>query len=222
MLLLNEARSNGYFLDKEVKKDGLGVNHTPLPAFNDNQALAKVKLSHTPAEHQVYLTLLCEVTSAHTRVCAFSVRSLLSLTRLSNQSAIRRALSGLLDKMSIEQYHLAGDSIAPRQTAVYFVFSPEEILMRRNGGAKNNGLPANTAAIDQAVEQVADRYDLSRREAEVALCCAEGLTNTEIGARLHISEQTVKFHLRHIFVKYGVKRRTELISQLLSHRPVQK
>jgi len=68
-----------------------------------------------------------------------------------------------------------------------------------------------------AINRIAERKDLSRREAEVALCCAEGLTNVEIGKRLYISEQTVKFHLRHIFVKYGVRRRTELISQLLTH-----
>jgi DNA-binding CsgD family transcriptional regulator len=43
----------------------------------------------------------------------------------------------------------------------------------------------------------------------------EGLTNAEIGLRLLVSEQTVKFHLRHIFIKFGVKRRAELISRLL-------
>jgi DNA-binding CsgD family transcriptional regulator len=56
---------------------------------------------------------------------------------------------------------------------------------------------------------------LSRREAQVALCCVEGLTNAEIGTRLSVTEQTVKFHLRNIFVKFKVKRRAELISRLL-------
>jgi len=42
------------------------------------------------------------------------------------------------------------------------------------------------------------------------------MTNAQIGDRLCISEQTVKFHLRHIFIKYGVKRRAELISRLLA------
>lgn len=60
-------------------------------------------------------------------------------------------------------------------------------------------------------------YDLSRREAQVALCCAEGLTNAEIGDRLCITEQTVKFHMRHLFIKFGVRRRGELISRLLRH-----
>jgi DNA-binding CsgD family transcriptional regulator len=30
-----------------------------------------------------------------------------------------------------------------------------------------------------------------------------------------VSEQTVKFHLRNIFAKIGVKRRAELVSRLL-------
>ncbi|HCX28418.1 MAG TPA: hypothetical protein DHU55_01390 [Blastocatellia bacterium] len=47
------------------------------------------------------------------------------------------------------------------------------------------------------------------------MCCVQGLTNAEIGSRLLVTEQTVKFHLRRIFVKFGVKRRAELISRLL-------
>jgi len=42
----------------------------------------------------------------------------------------------------------------------------------------------------------------------------EGLTNAAIGTRLQVSEQTVKFHLRNIFVKFGVKRRAELVSRM--------
>lgn len=219
MVLSNETLGNSYFADKESKQYAQGVGQVPP---NDNQALAKVKLSHTPAEHQVYLALLCEVTNARTRVCTFSARSLLNLTQLSNLSALRRALSGLMEKMSIEQHRIAGDFLVPHRAPVYFIFSPEEILARRADSAPPGTPALNSAATNQAVGQIAARYDLSRREAEVALCCAEGLTNTEIGARLHISEQTVKFHLRHIFVKYGVKRRTELISQLLSYQPAQK
>jgi DNA-binding CsgD family transcriptional regulator len=70
-------------------------------------------------------------------------------------------------------------------------------------------------SFERAVARVAENPLLSRREAEVALCCVEGLTNAQIGNRLDVSEQTVKFHLRHVFVKFGVKRRAELISKLL-------
>jgi DNA-binding CsgD family transcriptional regulator len=69
-------------------------------------------------------------------------------------------------------------------------------------------------AFGRAVSRVLQIGNLSRREAQVALCCAEGLTNAEIGRRLQVSEQTIKFHLRNIFVKFGVKRRAELVSRL--------
>ena len=98
-----------------------------------------------------------------------------------------------------------------------------EVMARRKeaGGTVLTPYPqhstgANGAHIfDRAIERVAENSTLSRREAQVALCCVEGLTNAEIGKRLSVSEQTVKFHLRHIFIKFGVKRRAELISRLL-------
>ena len=43
---------------------------------------------------------------------------------------------------------------------------------------------------------------------EVLAYVAEGKTDAEIGARLHISPRTVKKHLDNIFRKLGVKART--------------
>lgn len=185
------------------------------------QAVSKLWLNHTQVEHQLYEVMFAEVTAAKTRVCAFSLRQLMILTKLPNYSAIRRGLNGLINKHSIERYKVVSDSNLRQQVNVYFVFTPEEILERSAAeGTRSifgdDGLISGSTAAGQAIGRIAERKDLSRREAEVALCCVEGLTNMEIGKKLYISEQTVKFHLRHIFVKYGVKRRTELISQLLS------
>lgn len=189
-------------------------------AAGKGQMASKLWLNHSQVEHQVYEVMLAEVMAAKTRVCAFSLRQLMVLTRLPNYSAIRRGLNGLIQKHSIERYKVVGDGNLRQQVTVYFVFTPEEILERNRFAADRSVLDENSAlskaVIGHAMSRIAERNDLSRREAEVAVCCAEGLTNLEIGKRLYISEQTVKFHLRHIFVKYGVKRRTELISQLLS------
>jgi DNA-binding NarL/FixJ family response regulator len=38
----------------------------------------------------------------------------------------------------------------------------------------------------------------------------EGLTNREIAARVHLSQNTVKFHVRQILQKTGASNRTEL------------
>lgn len=50
---------------------------------------------------------------------------------------------------------------------------------------------------------------LSDREKEVLAAIAEGLTNVQAAERLHISENTVKFHLQNIYQRLGVTNRTE-------------
>jgi pimeloyl-ACP methyl ester carboxylesterase/DNA-binding CsgD family transcriptional regulator len=52
---------------------------------------------------------------------------------------------------------------------------------------------------------------LSNREREVLVQIAAGLSNTEIGERLFISEKTVKNHITNIFEKLGVSNRSQAI-----------
>jgi len=51
--------------------------------------------------------------------------------------------------------------------------------------------------------------ELTPREREVWALMASGLTNPEIATRLGLSDNTVKFHVQHLFSKLGVKNRTE-------------
>jgi DNA-binding NarL/FixJ family response regulator len=57
---------------------------------------------------------------------------------------------------------------------------------------------------------------LSKREAEVVRCLAEGLTNREIADRLGLSQHTIKNHLFRIFDKLGVSSRIELLFMTLT------
>ena len=57
---------------------------------------------------------------------------------------------------------------------------------------------------------------LSERELEVLRLIAEGLSNSEIARRLHISLSTVKGHTSNIFGKLGVKNRTQAVAQARS------
>ncbi|MBS2937326.1 response regulator transcription factor [Nocardioides sp. J2M5] len=51
---------------------------------------------------------------------------------------------------------------------------------------------------------------LTEREEDVLLVVAQGLTNHEIAAELHVSLSTVKTHLGSLMVKLGVRNRVEL------------
>jgi DNA-binding CsgD family transcriptional regulator len=50
---------------------------------------------------------------------------------------------------------------------------------------------------------------LSPRELEVFAQLARGLSNQRIAEHLHVTEHTVKFHVRHILAKLGVRSRGE-------------
>jgi len=55
---------------------------------------------------------------------------------------------------------------------------------------------------------------LTARESEVAALLAQGLSNHEIAEGLHISEHTVKSHLKAIFQKTGVGSRAQVIARI--------
>ena len=71
---------------------------------------------------------------------------------------------------------------------------------------------ATEALIRQTRYKPLQTFTLSEREKEVLTLLAEGLATTEIADRLSISSPTVKFHLKNIFSKMGVKNRVEAVS----------
>jgi DNA-binding CsgD family transcriptional regulator len=193
----------------------------------DARTMALVALSHTPVERRIYAAMLGamngpmngEVEAPENRE-VFTVRALMELTGIVSLSTIRRGLEGLASKFSVEREVKSNGDGARDHTAAYRVFTSEEVIARREergikSYAKGIESSAGNRSFERVIQRVVDNRNLSRREAQVALCCVEGLTNAEIGSRLLVTEQTVKFHLRHIFIKFGVKRRAELISRLL-------
>lgn len=58
---------------------------------------------------------------------------------------------------------------------------------------------------------------LTAREAEVLVRLGQGRSNPEIAAELHVSRKTVSTHLEHIYMKLGVKTRTEAALFAMRH-----
>ena len=186
-------------------------------ATND-QAKALVALSHSPVERRLYASMLLASNGDSNGGQLFTVRSLMGLSGIQSLSTVRRGLEGLVSKFSVEREGRAHADGPRDQGVAYRVFPPEEVIARRNENGfvtYGKGIATSDRSFERVIQRVAENRNLSRREAQVALCCVEGLTNAEIGLRLMVTEQTVKFHLRHIFIKFGVKRRAELISRLL-------
>jgi DNA-binding NarL/FixJ family response regulator len=61
---------------------------------------------------------------------------------------------------------------------------------------------------------------LSAREIEVLQLAAEGNSNKQIGASLHITEATVKSHFVHIFNKLGVSDRTAAVTVAIGRKMI--
>ena len=72
-------------------------------------------------------------------------------------------------------------------------------------------LPASTELAGEG--ELPPGEPLSERESEVLALMAEGAGNREIAARLHISENTVKFHVSSILNKLGAATRTEAVTR---------
>jgi DNA-binding CsgD family transcriptional regulator len=194
----------------------LGENHERR---RNGAAGALVTLSHTPLERQLYDAML-SANRGNGGHQSFTVRRLMEITAINSLSTIRRGMQGLVAKLSAERHAPGNGSGARDHSIAYCVVAPEEVLARRRqrglpSGAKEVSPSVGNRSFERVIRRVVEQKDLSRREAQVALCCVEGLTNAEIGSRLLVTEQTVKFHLRNIFVKFGVRRRAELISRLL-------
>jgi DNA-binding NarL/FixJ family response regulator len=83
------------------------------------------------------------------------------------------------------------------------------------GAARASGLIADgvlSAADRQPTDGVPDVVEaLTRREIDVLDLLAEGLPNKRIAERLHISDQTVKFHVASIYAKLGAANRTDAV-----------
>jgi DNA-binding CsgD family transcriptional regulator len=74
----------------------------------------------------------------------------------------------------------------------------------------------NLSSAKQNFDANCKRYNLTRREIEIAKMIEQGKTNADIAAKLFISEKTVAKHKENLFSKVDVSNRIELINKLNS------
>jgi DNA-binding NarL/FixJ family response regulator len=90
---------------------------------------------------------------------------------------------------------------------------PDELLAAIRAAAAGESALAPAVASRLMARMRAPRVSLSAREIEVLGLVAEGASNVDVAARLHITDATVKSHLVHVFSKLGVGSRTAAVSE---------
>jgi DNA-binding NarL/FixJ family response regulator len=78
------------------------------------------------------------------------------------------------------------------------------------------GRPSIPAEIAIQIAEHVAADGLSEREVEVLRCVAQGAANKEVAVQLHISEETVKVHMKHILEKLAATDRTHAVTIALS------
>ena len=73
-----------------------------------------------------------------------------------------------------------------------------------------------------SVVALAGSHPLSRREIEVAVLIAQGLTSKEVGRKLFIERGTVDTHVQHIYNKLQIDSRPQLAVWLVEHGLLQR
>lgn len=81
-------------------------------------------------------------------------------------------------------------------------------LVARNGSAFDS---RSAAAMVRSIHAPQGRSPLTDRELKVLRLVANGMSNRGIGAHLHLSETTVKFHVRNIMRKLDATSRAEAV-----------
>lgn len=89
---------------------------------------------------------------------------------------------------------------------------PDELLTAVRGAAGESAL-APAVAGHLMARMRAPQVSVSAREIEVLRLVAEGASNIDVAAQLHISDATVKSHFVHVCSKLGVSSRTAAVSE---------
>ncbi|EON92693.1 HTH-type transcriptional regulator MalT [Marinobacter lipolyticus SM19] len=86
-------------------------------------------------------------------------------------------------------------------------------MLRAIGDGSKSPEPAKDRAKRPAGTSVALTEPLSQREKEVLVLINEGLANKDIASRMKVAPATIKAHIRNLYGKMGVSRRTEALAK---------
>jgi len=66
----------------------------------------------------------------------------------------------------------------------------------------------------KSTEEKLKQFELTNREIEVLIFIAQGYKNSEISEKLFVSQNTIKAHIKHIYIKLDVRNRVEALKRV--------
>jgi len=90
--------------------------------------------------------------------------------------------------------------------------APHETLLRAIAKVAAGETFVDPALMPNLVQGRDGGDSLTQREREILQLLAEGMSNADVAARLFISQETVKSHVRHILVKLEADTRTQAVA----------
>jgi ATP/maltotriose-dependent transcriptional regulator MalT len=67
---------------------------------------------------------------------------------------------------------------------------------------------------EDPIGELANNYGLTQRETEIMELIATGIGNEEIAEKLFVSKNTIKFHIKNIFIKLDVRNRVQALQKM--------
>ena len=132
--------------------------------------------------------------------------NILILTSLSDETTLMKAVDLGVSGFVGKNQHLKELITAIRQAANGEIAIPASLLL---------GLLSRKVRSHSQLPQSQKQDALTNREIEVLNCLAQGLSGTDMAAKLSISPLTVQTHIRNIIMKLGVHSRLEAVTYAL-------
>jgi PAS domain S-box-containing protein len=223
LFIFNEIKENGYAqnLEMEIKIKNneirLGLfNSTPIKIGDDALWLTVVTdiSNRSLVLNAINDEILFKSLAAMERTGVIIFRenngqkaNLTYINEEARRALQRRSLQSLLSEINGHEsaYFSSSSGCYCVKTILHRGSSAKIILMER--------LPDSVYIKDRL-----KKFELTTRQEEIAILASVGHSNSEIAAKLFISEYTVKDHLKEIFQRIGVCKRSELCPKILELR----
>ncbi|MFU8843771.1 MAG: tetratricopeptide repeat protein [Bacteroidales bacterium] len=82
-----------------------------------------------------------------------------------------------------------------------------------------SGLNRPNNKFENPLSHLKQSFQLTQREAEIMELISHGLTNSDLAIKLFVSENTIKYHIKNIYIKLDVKNRVQALQKTHFNNP---